>query len=70
MKNKRITEEMHSFFMRDMKDFKSTDPAVTIKQICWTIVSIVALIVILGKMEEDKTSFVSEQFVKHQEIRK
>jgi hypothetical protein len=70
MKNKRTTEEMHSFFMRDMKDFNSSDSAITIKQICWTIVSVIALVVILGKMEEDKTSFISEQFIKHQEMRK
>ena len=70
MKNRRTTDEMHSFFMRDMKDFKSSDSAITIKQICWSIVSIVALIVILGKVEDDKTSFVSEQFIKHQELRK
>jgi hypothetical protein len=70
MKNRRTTDEMNSFFMRDMKDFNSSDSSITIKQICWTIVSIIALIVILGKMEEDKTSFVSEQFIKHQELRK
>ncbi len=67
---RRTTDEMNSFFMRDMKDFKSSDASITIKQIAWVIVAVFALIVILGKMEEDKTSFVAEQFIKHQEMRK
>ena len=65
---RRTTDEMNSFFMRDMKDFKSSDSAITIKQICWAMVAVVALVVVLGKMEEDKTSFVAEQFIKHQEL--
>ena len=67
---RRTTDEMHTFFMRDMKDFNSSDVHITARQICWSIVAIFALVVILGKMEEDKTSFVSEQFIKHQELRK
>lgn len=57
-------------FKRDMKHYKAPEEAITLKSICWSIVAIFALVVILGKMEEDKTSFVAEQFIKHQDVRK
>ncbi len=40
---RRTTDEMHSFFMRDMKDFNSSDSSITIKQIAWTMVAVVAV---------------------------
>jgi len=66
----RAEDEMKAIFNHDMKSYKSKDPAITIESVCLTIVAIFCLFVILGKMEEDKTSFVSEQFIKHQELRK
>lgn len=57
-------------YNHDMKHYKAQDGAALTKTICWAIVSVFALVVILGKMEEDKTSFVAEQFIKHQELRK
>ena len=53
-------------FNQDMKHYKAREAALTVKSICWATVAIFALVVILGKMEEDKTSFVAEQFIKHQ----
>lgn len=61
---------MKQIFNQDMKHYKAQDGALTIKSICWAIVAIFALVVILGKMEEDKTIFIAEQFIKHQELRK
>lgn len=57
-------------FNQDMKHYKAPEEATTLKSICWSIVAIVSLIVILGKMEEDKISFVAEQFIKHQDAMK
>jgi hypothetical protein len=56
--------------MRDMKNYRSSDVAVTVKSVCWAIIAVISIAVIIGKMEEDKTSFVAEQFIKHQEMRK
>ena len=61
---------MKQIFNQDMKHYKAQEAVLTIKSIFWATVSIFALVVILGKMEEDKTSFVAEQFIKHQELRK
>jgi len=60
--------ETNTFFMRDMKNYKSSDIAVTVKSVCWAIIAVISIAVIIGKMEEDKTSFVAEQFAKHQEM--
>ena len=61
---------MKIFNQEETKHYKAQDGALTIKSICWATVAIFALVVILGKMEEDKISFVSKQFIKHQELRK
>ena len=62
--------ETNTFFMRDMKNYRSSDIAVTVKSVCWAIIAVISIAVIIGKMEEDKTSFVADQFIKHQEMRK
>ena len=57
-------------FNQDMKHYKAQDGAMLIKEICWAIIAVISISVIVGKMEADKTSFVAEQFIKHQELRK
>ncbi len=57
-------------YNHDMKHYKTKEAVLTVKSICWAIIAVISITVILGKMEADKTSFVSEQFIKHQELRK
>jgi hypothetical protein len=58
---RRSSDEMNKFFMKDMKDYKSSDLDITLKSICWAIVASVALSVIYSKMDEDKLAHLSEQ---------
>jgi len=61
---------MKQIFNQDMKHYKAQDGAMLTKTICWAIVAVISISVIVGKMEADKTSFVAEKFIKHQELRK
>lgn len=61
---------MKQIFSQDMKHYKAQEAALTVKSICWAIIAVISISVIVGKMEYDKTSFVAEQFIKHQELRK
>lgn len=60
-------------FHQDMKHYKAQDgeeATYLTKTICWAVIAVISISVIVGKMEYDKTSFVAEQFIKHQELRK
>ena len=57
-------------FNQDMKHDKAQDGAMLTKTICWAIIAVISISAIVGKMEADKTSFIAEQFIKHQELRK
>lgn len=61
---------MNQIFNKDMKHYKAQEAALTVKSICWAIIAVISISVIVGKMEYDKTSFVAEQYIKHQELRK
>ena len=57
-------------FNQDIKHYKAQESALTVKSICWAILSVIVIVVCTSRMEEEKTSFVAEQFIKHQEMRK
>jgi hypothetical protein len=57
-------------FNQDMRHYKAQEAALTVKSICWAIIAVISISVIVGKMEYDKTSFVAEQYIKHQKLRK
>ena len=61
---------MKQIYHNDMKHYKAQEAALTVKSICWAIIAVISISVIVGKMEYDKTSFVAEQYIKHQKLRK
>lgn len=61
---------MKQIYNHDMKHYKAQEAALTVKSICWAIIAVISISVIVGKMEYDKTSFIAEQYIKHQELRK